>query len=165
MTSFHEVRFPVLVSYGANGGPKFNTTVLTLSSGYEKRNINWSQVRGEYDVAFGIKTEEEMNAVREFFYARRGKAYGFRYKDWTDFNLERQSIGMTDGETDTYQVYKRYTSAGINYDRNIQKVVSNADAVTDLRVWVGSTLMVEGAGAGEYTVDRNTYARVGSCSV
>ena len=40
--SFHEVRFPTRVSYGAIGGPRFSTTVQILNSGFEQRNINWA---------------------------------------------------------------------------------------------------------------------------
>jgi len=112
--TFQNIRFPTDISYGATGGPKFNTTVLTLSSGHEKRNINWSSVRCEYDVAYGIKTQSQMDDVRDFFYARRGRAYGFRFRDWSDYELVRQSIGSTDTATQTFQVYKRYTNNSVN---------------------------------------------------
>jgi uncharacterized protein (TIGR02217 family) len=43
MSSFHEVRFPDNIAYGATGGPEFATTVVATGSGHEKRNINWSK--------------------------------------------------------------------------------------------------------------------------
>ena len=155
--TFQNVRFPVDVSYGAVGGPMFNTTVFELSSGSEKRNINWSLVRAKYDVSYGIKTQEQMDAVREFFYARRGMAYGFRFRDWGDYQLERQEIGTTDGATQTFQIYKRYTSNSVNYDRNITKIVSDSDVVDyTLSVWVNGNPITEGAGAGNFSINRNT---------
>ena len=51
MSSFHEVRFPDNVAYGATGGPEFATTVVATGSGHEKRNVNWAQARGRWDVA------------------------------------------------------------------------------------------------------------------
>ena len=33
MTSFHEVRFPDNIAYGATGGPEFATTVVATRSG------------------------------------------------------------------------------------------------------------------------------------
>jgi uncharacterized protein (TIGR02217 family) len=41
MNSFHEVRFPDNIAYGATGGPEFATTVVATSAGHEKRNVNW----------------------------------------------------------------------------------------------------------------------------
>ena len=45
MTSFHEVRFPDNIAYGATGGPEFATTVVATGAGHEKRNVNWSEAR------------------------------------------------------------------------------------------------------------------------
>ena len=42
MTSFHEVRFPDNIAYGATGGPEFATTVVATGAGHEKRNVNWA---------------------------------------------------------------------------------------------------------------------------
>ena len=51
--AFHEVQFPTSISMGAVGGPRFSTTITTLSGGTEQRNINWKQSRGEWDVSCG----------------------------------------------------------------------------------------------------------------
>lgn len=53
--AFHDVVFPDEIAYGSKGGPKFQTTVVTLGSGVERRNQDWSRVRAEYDVSHGIK--------------------------------------------------------------------------------------------------------------
>ena len=80
MTSFHEVRFPDNIAYGATGGPEFATTVVATSAGHEKRNVNWSEARGRWDVASGLKKRVQIDELIAFFRARRGKAYGFRFK-------------------------------------------------------------------------------------
>jgi uncharacterized protein (TIGR02217 family) len=81
MTGFHEVRFPDNIAYGATGGPEFATTVVATGSGHEKRNVNWAQARGRWDVASGLKKPAQIDELIAFFRARRGKAYGFRFKD------------------------------------------------------------------------------------
>jgi uncharacterized protein (TIGR02217 family) len=43
MTSFHEVKFPDNIAYGATGGPEFATTVVATGAGHEKRNVHWSR--------------------------------------------------------------------------------------------------------------------------
>jgi uncharacterized protein (TIGR02217 family) len=85
MSGFHEVRFPDNIAYGATGGPEFATTVVATGSGHEKRNVNWSEARGRWDVASGLKKQAQIDELIAFFRARRGKAYGFRFKDWTDY--------------------------------------------------------------------------------
>jgi uncharacterized protein (TIGR02217 family) len=81
MTSFHEVRFPDNIAYGATDGPGFVTTVVATGSGHEKRNVDWSEARGRCDVASGRKKQTQIDELLAFFRARRGKAYGFRFKD------------------------------------------------------------------------------------
>lgn len=122
IANFHNVRFPEDISYGSNGGPGFSTTVIDLASGHEQRNINWSLARARYDAQYGVKQREQMEDVLDFFYARRGKAYGFRFKDWMDFELPRQSLGLATAVT--HQVYKRYEPlTSYYYDRPILKIV------------------------------------------
>lgn len=120
--AFHDIRLPDDVERGATGGPAFSTTVFELSSGFEKRNINWERPRSLFDIGYGIQTEANFDLVLDFFYAREGRAHSFRFKDWSDFLLSRQSIGTTDGgTTTTFQLFKRYTSGTINYDRVLTK--------------------------------------------
>ena len=80
VSSFHEVRFPDNIAYGATGGPEFATTVVATGSGHEKRNVNWSEARGRWDVASGLKKQAQIDELIAFFRARRGKAHGFRFK-------------------------------------------------------------------------------------
>lgn len=120
--AFRDVRFPESISYGSTGGPQFNTTILELTSGHEKRNINWSDVRALYNVAYGIKSREEMEQVQHFFMAMLGKAYSFRFKDWMDFDVENLTF-TGDGTNTEFQLYKRYQTGPYFYDRAITKPV------------------------------------------
>lgn len=147
--SFHNVRLPVDVERGAQGGPGFKTTVIELSSGFEKRNIDWERSRGKWDVGYGFDDKEDLVApLTAFFYARRGKAYGFRFKDWSDFEIARQTIGTGDAVTVAYQVFKRYSSGGYDFDRKITRLVTGS-----VSVWVANVLQTE---ITHYTVDVDT---------
>jgi len=133
--SFHEVQFPVGISQGAVGGPRFSTSIISLSSGSEHRNINWMKSRGEWDVSHGLRTQEQVEQLLDFFHARFGKAYGFRFKDWSDYRLPRwrtfpgDMFGLpvfltTDGTTRTFQRTKAYGDVGATYIRPITKPVA-----------------------------------------
>ena len=125
MQAFHEVQFPPDISYGVTGGPEYSTDVVITGSGYEQRNINWSQARCKYQAAHGVKNENQMKRLLAFFRARRGKAYGFRFKDWLDYTGTGEIIGVGDGITTDFQLIKTYTDdAGYTEVRKIRKPVA-----------------------------------------
>lgn len=152
---FHEILFPVNISYGSAGGPKFKTTVFTADSGYEQRNIDWANTRAEYDVSHGIKTQVQMDELTAFFYARRGRAYGFRFQDWNDYLLKLQVIGVGDGIKRTFQIVKTYADSqdesgqSFSFTRKITKPAWGTVA----GVTVGGVVKVV---TTDYTVDYTT---------
>lgn len=130
--SFHEVQFPQGIAYGAVGGPGFKTSVLTRASGYDDRRSEWDTPRARYDVSHGIKNQLELDELLAFFYARRGRAYGFRFKDWADYKscpVKRnvsptdQVIGTGDGVNRQFQLVKVYNDGDQTYVREIKKPV------------------------------------------
>ena len=146
MTAFHEVQFPPNIAYGATGGPGFNTTVAANLAGYEQRNINWPAARGKWDISTGIKSQADMQAVIAFFHARFGKAYGFRFKDWADYQAVGQLIGTGDAAATVFQLVKNYTSGSHNYQRQIKKPVSGT-----VKIYLNSVLQSSG-----FTIDTAT---------
>lgn len=132
MPDFHNVRFPVDISLGATGGPERRTDVVTLASGREQRNGVWANSRRRYDAGYGVKSPNDLHAIIEFFEARNGKLYGFRWKDWADYKScppqsavadDDQLIGTGDGETADFQLVKTYSSGGVDWVRTINKPV------------------------------------------
>jgi len=45
----------------------------------------WENSRRRYDVASGVKTYSDLRGILDFYQCMRGSAYGFRFKDWTDY--------------------------------------------------------------------------------
>ncbi|MAL80216.1 MAG: glycoside hydrolase family 24 [Sneathiella sp.] len=130
--SFHEVRFPTRISYGAVGGPRFSTTVQVLNSGYEQRNINWAEARREYSFDISPSRGAEWTAVLDFFHARRGRAYGFRLKDFGDFVMPAQAMAIGDGAETAFQITKRYVDEDMlapAYERPLKKIVAGSVSV------------------------------------
>lgn len=118
-----ETQFPTDISYGSTGGSRYKTSVITLASGFEQRNIEWSKSRAEFDVSHGVQSKESMNLLVEFFNVMQGRANSFRMKDWSDYQISDQSIGIGDGVETDFQIFKRYSVHGVNYDREITKIV------------------------------------------
>lgn len=138
--AFSEVRLDMGVDYGATGGPMFNTTIVALTSGYEKRNINWSKSRGRWQLGERCVNSAEKDELISFFHARQGRAHGFRFKDWSDFRATGQTIGSGDTVKTQFQLTKTYSSAGVDYVRDIIKPVNGTvvvyiDGVKQLSGW------------------------------
>lgn len=135
VNGFHEVQFPTAISFRSSGGPEFSTSVIETASGFEKRNINWSAARARYDIGSGVKSEDDLAAVIDFFRARRGQAFGFRFKDWADYksgapsaavSATDQAIGTGDGVATEFGLAKSYTSGAETYARRILKPVAGS---------------------------------------
>lgn len=136
---FVEIRFPVDISYGSSGGPAYSTDVVTTAGGHEHRNVNWSHSRARYNVAHGVKTQAQLEALIAFFRARKGRAYGFRFKDWTDYSAQNQFIAFGDGGNTTFQLTKRYISGMGEEVRRIHKPVEGT-----VQVYLDSARQEEG---------------------
>ncbi|MEX2643456.1 MAG: DUF2460 domain-containing protein, partial [Acetobacterales bacterium] len=52
-----------------------------------------------------------------------GRAYGFRFKDWTDYQAFAEGLGVGDGASTTFQLVRRYASGGEIETRIIAKPV------------------------------------------
>ena len=108
--------------------------------GHEKRNVNWAEARGRWDVASGLKKQAQIDELIAFFRARRGKAYGFRFKDWTDYKATGQLLGTGDDVLTQFQLVKHYPSGSVIEVRTITKPVAGTvkvylDGVEQLSGW------------------------------
>jgi len=145
--NFLEIQFPSCISYGATGGPTYSTDVVTMFSGHEQRNSNWKNARAKYNVATGVKTESQWQALISFFRACKGKAIGFRFKDWSDYQAKKQQIGTGDGIKTEFQLIKTYTSGSASIIREINKPVAGT-----VKIHASNSLR----GSTNYSVDHTT---------
>jgi len=153
--AFDEIQFPPEISYGASGGPSFSTTVVELATGAEQRNQNWSRAKGRWTVGHNLKFDTELAVLIAFFRSRRGRARGFRFKDWADYNMADQDIGDGDGATLAFQIIKIYEdSENLNaYTRLITKPVDGTVVVKAGTSLGTAVTLVEST---DYTVDYTT---------
>jgi uncharacterized protein (TIGR02217 family) len=145
--SFHEILFPLDVALGARGGPERRTDVILTGSGREERNQRWAHSRRRWDAGYGVKSLGAIAQVIDFFEERRGKLYGFRWRDRSDCkscapNLAPtpldQVLGTGDGVLRGFQLVKRYGAAFAPYKRDIAKPVAGSLRVAVAGVEAGS---------------------------
>jgi uncharacterized protein (TIGR02217 family) len=157
MVDFHEVRFPLDVSLAGRGGPERRTDIVALGSNRETRNARWARSRRRYEAGYGVKSLAQLALVVDFFEERRGRLYGFRWRDRADYSSGApgatptpfdQTIGGGDGAQRMFQLTKTYGGAFAPYVRSIAKPVDVA-----VRVAVDG---VEKALGVDFTLDATT---------
>lgn len=144
--AFHNVQFPTDIAYGSSGGPNYSTDVVITQGGHEQRNANWAAARARYNVAHGVKTQAQLDALIAFFRARKGRAHSFRFKDWTDYKAAEQTIGTGTGSLYDFQLVKRYVSGDTTEVRTITKPV-----VGTVSVYVNDVLQTSGVSVNATT--------------
>lgn len=137
---FVEERFPDCISFGSSGGPGFMTNVVEFDSGIVSVNQEWDSLRARYTVTFENTPPEDIRLVEDFFYVCKGRAIGFRFKDWNDYQIVNQNIAVGDGVTNSWQIFKRYTSGTTIYDRPIYKPLEVSSTGDDMQVTVDGVL-------------------------
>ncbi len=146
--AFHEVRLPARLAFGSTGGVERRTEVVTLGSGFERRSTPWAQGRRRYLIGANLRSLDDMAALIAFFEARRGRLYGFRFRDFADFKSCApgaeitpfdQELGVGDGERVSFELRKLYGVGAEAVERRIAKPVEGA-----VRVAVGSEALAGG---------------------
>jgi uncharacterized protein (TIGR02217 family) len=134
LPAFLDVLLPTAISFGSTGGPEFKTLVVATSGGREQRLITWAQARARYNIAYGVRTPDQLSELLNFFRSVHGQALGFRFKDHADYTAGNPAFpNPTDmpfavGNTTVgpYQLLKIYDlGGGGTYYRTIYKPVEN----------------------------------------
>lgn len=116
--AFLEDVLPVDIRPGATGGPGFSTTIKQLRGGGEYRNQLWRHPLRTFEVEYGSRTRQRIEEELQSFIFRTGGAFsGFRARDWSDYTATDEQIGVGDGTTFWFRLYKQYGT----YQRRILK--------------------------------------------
>ena len=154
--AFHEVRLPARLAFGSTGGVERRTEITTLGSGFERRSTPWAEGRRRYLIGAGLRSLDDMAALTAFFEARRGRLYGFLFRDFADFKSCApgavvtacdQALGAGDGVRTRFDLIKRYGEGEDALERRVRKPVAGT-----VRVAVAGIEL----GAGEFAVDAST---------
>jgi uncharacterized protein (TIGR02217 family) len=138
LAAFHEVLFPLDISLRSRGGPQRRTEVVVTGSGREERNQRWAHARRRYEAGYGVRGLAALHEVLSFFEERRGRLYGFRWRDRLDDRScppgrepspTDQRIGTGDGATAAFRLAKTYGAGFAPYRRPVAKPVAGSVVV------------------------------------
>ena len=138
MQAYDDVQFPVPIGREAEVAPGFATTILTGAGGAEQRVAAWAEARTTYDVGPGLRSEDDIALLLDFFRARMGPARAFRLRDPFDWAMAETAIGTGDGVTRRFALAKRY---GETVRRIVRPVAGSV------------TVAVGGVGTSAFTVE------------
>lgn len=163
--AFHEVALPARLAFGSTGGVERRTEIVTLGSGYERRSTPWAQGRRRYLIGANLRSLDDMAELTAFFEARRGRLYGFRFRDFGDFkscapgqvvSALDQTIGTGDGTRTAFSLSKAYG----DQRRDIEKPVGGSVRIAVAGAEVGSVGFNVDLATGVVTL--NTPAAIGA---
>jgi uncharacterized protein (TIGR02217 family) len=135
MPAFHETLFPLDIALGAAGGPERATEIVTTLTGREERSTRLAHSRRRWDAGYGVKSLIQLSSVVAFFEERRGRLYGFRWRDRLDHSSAApgapvtpfdQALGSGTGAKTTFALVKTYGGTHAPYARPIAKPVAGS---------------------------------------
>lgn len=146
--SFNESAiFPRTIAFGAQSGPEYNTRVIIVNSGFESRNAEWSLARLKFDVGLRAMGKVDTDALIAFFRSVKGRAHGFRFRDWSDYQASTAN-GVLIPAGAAQRLAKSYAVGSLNELRPITKPITGTVTVTGGGVVDYTTGIVTGAATG-----------------
>jgi uncharacterized protein (TIGR02217 family) len=107
-------------------------------------------------VSHAVKTNDDFEAIRAFFYVVSGAYDGFRFKDWSDYEATRDNSALAFVAGNEWQMQRVYTVGSRTFARTITKPCASPAPV----IWrrrSGSWSVITPAGSPspiEYTTGR-----------
>lgn len=138
--SFFETQISDRVALGFQAIPTYDTRVIPLDNGKEKRNVNRTRAKRRYSALYQNFTPAQFADILAVFHVVRGMAHSFRFKDWTDFQVENGSLGVAPSGTTAVQLVKLYTFGGTTVTRTITKPRSSGFVLRQAGVIKAGTL-------------------------
>jgi uncharacterized protein (TIGR02217 family) len=143
--AFHEdAIFPTRISAGSRRALRFNTAIVKHDGGSETRFPRYTQPLLRFTIDDNLRSQQDAYDLVEFFWARQGATYGFRFRDWGDYATtgsgttaageavtatdaipvrisDDDTGGVGDGSSTQFRLAKQYTSGTTVRWRNITK--------------------------------------------
>ncbi len=121
--NFQDIRLPVFMEAFAVGSPIFAACSALTMSGREVRRLESEAARQKYILKNCRLSYLQFEQFNNFFRARRGSCFSFRFRDYADYKVEKQVIAVGDGRAKQFLLVKLYDDQVSPYCRRITKPV------------------------------------------
>lgn len=145
------------ISYGWSGGPEFKTRIVPLrKSRRNRRNGDWSQPKHRFTAPYQHLSNDAYRAIKKMHLVCRGQLHTFLFRDELDFEATNEPFGVGDGTTKSFQLSKRSTVDGIDYDRTVHALYQPDPDTLGAAVEVVPIITIDGTPTTAFTLDPDT---------
>lgn len=119
--AFKNILFPLSISVKSSGGIEFATTISKTTSGVEFRNGLSTFPTVKYNIASGIRSNKDIEAISTIFRICEGRLHSFLFQDPIDFKVINEELIPINLDKTQFQFAKKYKYSDIEIVRNITK--------------------------------------------
>jgi uncharacterized protein (TIGR02217 family) len=155
---FDEVLLNPEYSALARGGPEWSTAIISCPSGFKQRNINRADFIGRWAISFDLLDADGLKELYDFFVARRGMAYGFRFVAPEAQEVPTtapEQFGTGDGSETEFQLVRVHTSGPRSYTRQIVKPMAGSLAhvpgASTIKIYANGSEVMSGVSVNSTT--------------
>lgn len=113
--------------FGWTGGNEFQTRIVEMANGRERRNAEWSQPRHRYNVPFNNIGRVAYRQVKSMHMVCRGQLHAFLFQDDLDHQASNELFGVGDGVRTDWPLSKLSVQDGVTYQRLVHALYSPLD--------------------------------------
>lgn len=110
--------------FGWTGGDEFQTRIVEMANGRERRNADWSQPRHRYTAPFNNISKEAYREIKSMHLVCRGQLHNFLFRDELDFEADGELFGVGDGVRREFPLSKLSIQDGVSYQRLVHALYS-----------------------------------------
>lgn len=141
--SYVKAYIPTCETFGWEGGNGFNTRIVAMMNGRERRNAEWDQPQHFYSVPFRNITQPQYAPIKQMHLNRRGRWGCFLFRDRLDWQANNEVFAVAEAGQEIFQLAKWSTIDGVSYRREVHAIyapnengtaASNAVSITSNNV-------------------------------
>lgn len=107
--AFIEKSLPTTMRRNLSVAPTFQTGIVSLRGGGEFRTSRWSDPLRAFETGYAHRSTETLeDEITSFVYEMKGSFYGFRAKDWSDYQCTNEQIATGNGTDYYFRMQKSY---------------------------------------------------------
>lgn len=119
MTDYVRAYIETCEAFGWEGGPGFNTRIVTKANGRERRNADWDQPQHSYSLPFMNLRQADYVPIKTMHLNRRGAWGVFLYRDRLDDYADDEIFAVATAGQTTFQLSKMSLIDGVPYLRKV----------------------------------------------
>lgn len=106
-------------AFGFDGAARWNTQIVELRNGKERRAALWASPRHSFTAPFRNITQAQYVGIRDMHNIAMGMARGFRFFDHREPAVSAAQFGTGDGTTKIFQLSTAVTVDGVTFTRTV----------------------------------------------